>query len=178
MHVFPCERTHEQKHGSFFRSKISKYNTSRFLTTSAGNSIQFPGTPTAKRCVEKNTPPLRRKIRRGWGGRKRNNVKFSILASNANGLKGKIESLKNSINFFKPSCIIIQESKPKNSGMLKLNGYQIFEMNRDGCRGGLFTAIDENLSPVLIRVAQLVAWLCRTDVCQKSREISCFRQFV
>ena len=97
---------------------------------------------------------IRKKIRRGWGGKKRNDIKFSILASNSNGLKGKIESLKNNINYFKPSCIIIQESKLRNAGSFKLDGYQTFELNRDGCGGGLFTAIDENLSPVLIRTGE------------------------
>ena len=96
----------------------------------------------------------RRKIRRGWGGKKRNEISFSILACNANGLKGKFESLKNCVNYFKPSCILIQESKLKNTGSHKLNGYQIFELNRDGGGGGLFTAIDENLSPVLIRTGE------------------------
>ena len=98
--------------------------------------------------------PLRRRIRRGWGGKKRNIMNFSMLATNSNGLKGKIESLKNNINFFKPSCILIQESKLRSYGSIKLNGYQIFELNREGSGGGLFTAIDENLSPVLIRTGE------------------------
>ena len=62
--------------------------------------------------------------------------------------------MKNSINQFKPGCILIQESKLRNKGSLKLDGYQIFELNRIGMGGGLFTAIDENLSPVLIRPGQ------------------------
>ena len=70
---------------------------------------------------------LRRKIRRGGGGKnKTNNGKkscFSILAANANGLRGKFDSLKNNINHFSPSCIIIQESKLRKSGSLKLKGY-------------------------------------------------------
>ena len=104
-----------------------------------------------KQSWETKKLPIKRKIRRGWGGKKRKNVKFSILVTNSNGLKGKFESLKNNINYFKPSCILIQESKLKSYGTLKLNGYQIFELIRDGGGGGLFTAIDENLSPVLIR---------------------------
>ena len=108
----------------------------------------------AKQSWEKKKLPLRQKIRRGWGRKKRKSQKFSVLASNSNGLKGKFESLKNSINFFKPSCILIQEYKLSNYGTLKLNGYQIFELIRDGSGGGLFTAIDENLSPVLIRTGE------------------------
>ena len=93
----------------------------------------------------------RKKIRRGWGGKnKGKSQNFSILAANSNGLRGKFDSLKNNINHFKPSCVLIQESKLRNKGTLKLNGYQIFELNRQGMGGRLFTAVDENLSPVLI----------------------------
>ena len=57
--------------------------------------------------------------RRGWGKKLKrkkfncstNQKMFSIFGTNANGLKGKIESLKNNIEHFKPSCINIQESK-------------------------------------------------------------------
>ena len=33
---------------------------------------------------------------------------------------------------------------------MKLKGYQTFELNRNGMGGGLLTAVDENLSPVLV----------------------------
>ena len=95
--------------------------------------------------------PIRKKIRRGWGDRKnRKTTIFSILAANANGLKGKIDSLKNCVKHFDPSCILIQESKLRKNGSVKLKGFQTFELNRQGFGGGLFTAVDENLSPVLI----------------------------
>ena len=38
------------------------------------------------------------------------------------------------------SSVMIQESKLRNLGSLKLQGYQIFELNRQGMGGGLFTA--------------------------------------
>ena len=53
-------------------------------------------------------------------------------------------------NFNYPTCILIQESKLRNPGTFKLQGYQIFEKIRTGLGGGLLTAIEENLSPVLI----------------------------
>ena len=94
---------------------------------------------------------LRKKTRRGWGGKKnQKNTNFSILAANANGLKGKFDSLKNTMKHFKPSCVLIQESKLRKNGSLKLKGFQIFELNRQGMGGGLLTAVDENLCPVLI----------------------------
>ena len=98
----------------------------------------------------------RKKIRRGWGGRKnrknRDNKTFSILAANANGLVGKFDSLKNNVNHFLPSCVLAQETKVKNKGCFKLQGYQNFELTRQGMGGGLLTAIDENLCPVLVFV--------------------------
>ena len=33
---------------------------------------------------------------------------------------------------------------------VKLPGYQVFLKNREGLGGGLMTAVDENLSPVLV----------------------------
>ena len=72
---------------------------------------------------------------------------------------------KNIINQFKPGCILIQESKLRNKGSLKLDGYQIFELNRIGMGGGLFTAIDENLSPVLIRPGQDNTEILVTQIC-------------
>ena len=56
----------------------------------------------------------RNPTRRGRGVKSKkgeNNVKFSLLGNNANGLKAKLKSLKTAIHFFKnPSCITIQES--------------------------------------------------------------------
>ena len=88
------------------------------------------------------------KTRRGVGkkdkNRKYRNINFSIFGSNANGLKGKAESLKSAINFYNfPSCITIQESKLR-SEKFEIPGYQVFLKNRSGMGGGLLTAIDEN----------------------------------
>ena len=56
------------------------------------------------------------------------------------------------IEFFNfPSCIAIQESKLRNCGNFKLEKYQVFEKRREGAGGGLLTAIDHNLDPVLIQ---------------------------
>ena len=77
-------------------------------------------------------------------------MKFKIFGSNANGLKGKVDSLIAAIKFHNyPSCITIQESKLR-SKKFEIPGYQVFLQNRDGFGGGLVTAIDENLASVLI----------------------------
>ena len=96
--------------------------------------------------------------RRGWGKkldrknfkRKINKQNFSIFGANSNGIKGKLESLLSNINHFKPSCINIQESKLRFCGTIKLQGYEIFENIREGLCGGLLTAVDKDICPVLI----------------------------
>ena len=91
----------------------------------------------------------RNKTRRGKGKRKKKKdspLYFSLL-----GLKAKIDSLINNVAIFdKPSCILIQETKLRKSGMIELPGYQIFQLIRNGFGGGLLTAVDVNLSPVLV----------------------------
>ena len=104
----------------------------------------------------------KKRTRRGNGKKNENknkkgirNVKLTLVGTNANGLLGKQESFKSLINEFKPSIITIQESKTRKQGLIKLKGYQIFEKNRKNCLGGgLFTAIDEELEPVLISTGE------------------------
>ena len=121
-----------------------------------GKSISKLEENKTRRFKDKNVS--KSKTRRGYGRKNNKNIKnankvleFSIIGANANGLLGKQESLKNNINHFKPSVVTIQESKVKRLGCIKLNGYQIFEKLRDGGQGGgLFTAVDKDLEPVLI----------------------------
>ena len=99
------------------------------------------------------------KTRRGWGRKnarkefkkKLYEQEFSILGSNANGIHGKLDSLRNNINIFqRPTCINIQETKMRFKGIIRLEGYQIFENVRSGFGGGLLTAVSQDLSPVLV----------------------------
>ena len=68
-----------------------------------------------------------KRTKRGYGkknlrkqGKGCNYSKFCILGTNANGLFGKQESLKNAVNIFQPSAITIQESKLTRMGKIKL----------------------------------------------------------
>ena len=98
------------------------------------------------------------KTRRGNNKRKgskhKNNNKslnFSLLGTNSNGITNKLESLKHNIDIFKPTVVTIQETKARKLGSVKLEGYQIFEKIRiTGGGGGLLTAVDQNINPVLI----------------------------
>ena len=64
--------------------------------------------------------------------------------------KQRQKVLKKNINFFQPLAITLQETKLRRMGTMKLPGYQVFEKVRNGLGGGLLTAVEENLEPVLI----------------------------
>ena len=83
------------------------------------------------------------------------NEKFSIMGTNAAGLKAKKDSLIENIRLFdRPSIITIQETKFRKMGNLKIENYEIFEKIRtDGYGGGLLTAIEKSLEPVLIEAS-------------------------
>ena len=51
---------------------------------------------------------------------------FTLMGNNANGIKNKLESLKNNLKQFSPSLIPLQETKLNVKGQIKLHGYQIF----------------------------------------------------
>ena len=72
------------------------------------------------------------KTERGYGKKiernnKTNKVNLSIMETNANGLKPKMESFYHNINKFKPSICTIQETKHNKVGIFKIQGYQTFE---------------------------------------------------
>ena len=80
-------------------------------------------------------------------------MNLKILGTNCNGLKGKMESLKSCIDFYKnPSCITLQETKLNFPGTIHLEGYQVFEQIRKTNGGGLLSAFKSNLNPVLISI--------------------------
>ena len=83
------------------------------------------------------------------------NEKFSIMGTNAAGLKAKKDSLIENIRLFeRPSVITIQETKFRKMGTLKIENYEVFEKIRTGSYGGgLLTAVDKSLEPVLIEAA-------------------------
>ena len=74
------------------------------------------------------------------------------MGTNAAGQKAKKDSLMENIKLFSPSVITIQETKFRKPGHLKLENYQTFEKIRTGFGGGLLTAVDKSLKPVLIQV--------------------------
>ena len=78
---------------------------------------------------------------------------LSVLGTNANGLKAKKQSLLNTMKHFEyPSIVLIQETKLRQKGQIKLDqyGYEIFESPRAGMGGGLLTAVRYELNPVVV----------------------------
>ena len=102
-----------------------------------------------------NEEKIKNKTRRGnWNknkGKKQEKFKFGILGTNCNGIVNKQDSLKAAVSLFKPSVLTLQETKSRKYGNIKLGGYQIFEkLRKGGNGGGLLTAAEENISPVLV----------------------------
>ena len=99
---------------------------------------------------------VKKKTRRGLGKKNiRKSNKFTIVGTNADGISTKKESFLNLIQNEKPSCFMVQETKLKKIGQLKVKGYQLFEsVRKDRNGGGLVIGIDNAMDcePVLVSV--------------------------
>ena len=76
-----------------------------------------------------------------------------FMGLNAAGLRSKLFSLKKVLNDLKPSVFFIEETKYKDAGRLKLDGYLIFEKVRKSKvnGGGLAIGCVRELNPVWVR---------------------------
>ena len=81
-------------------------------------------------------------------------------------------------SFNNPSIITLQETKVNSHGTLRIPGYQIFEKIRKGNGGGLLTAINNNLNPVLIQSEndslEILIVQCEIKKELKIRVINCY----
>ena len=79
------------------------------------------------------------------------NKNLSVMGVNSNGLISKKESMLHLINELNPSILTVQETFARKKGLLKIQGYEIFERVRENkSGGGLLTAVDSSLDPVLV----------------------------
>ena len=69
------------------------------------------------------------------------NNKFSIMGTNAAGIKAKFSSLQNNINQLEPGVIFIQETKLYRKGQIEIPGYEMERVDRDG-EGGLLMSFE------------------------------------
>ena len=71
----------------------------------------------------------------------------------------------------------VQESKLRQNGIVKLDGYKIFEMHRTGMGGGLLTAVKHVLEPVLIFQCEEAAEIMVVQVKLGQRNIRIFNAY-
>ena len=90
-----------------------------------------------------------KRTKRGKGGKREESLK--IFSTNAAGLKNKLQSFKNELNHTNAGIFTIQETHFKKKGMLKINGFDIFEAIRDKQKGGTMIGIHHSLNPMLIK---------------------------
>ena len=108
----------------------------------------------------------KKKYPRGKSKRKIINeqLNLSIFGTNSNGLKGKIDSLKNGLNEFgNPSFVTIQESKLRSNNF-RIPGYQVYQKNRTGFGGGILTAVEENIGSVLVSSTESEILVVQTKI--------------
>ena len=121
--------------------------------------------------IEKN-----RKINRIRRGGKKHKSKFktyfTLFGNNTAGLKNKKDSLEANIDIFKkPSCITLQETKLPKYTNFQLGDYQIFQKNRNISGGGLLTAVDPVLNPVLLESRNEEAEILAVQIALKDKNL-------
>ena len=107
-------------------------------SNAVSHELSSPKSPsvTVGRVGRTELPPVQNKTvknknRRGHGHKTKNKVKkFKIIGNNANGIESKKQSFKNLIKNEEPTCFVLQETKCKRVGQLRVEGYQIFEVVR------------------------------------------------
>ena len=160
MYVFPS-KTNRRKQYFFRKHKRICPNSESMADDKSLDESTKPVPTKPLEWAGKQKHPVKHiksKVRRGYGRKNhRKNEKgnkllqFSILGTNSAGLNSKKESFYKIINKFRPSVITIQESKLSRPGLIKIPGYQVFDRVRTNKKGGgLLTAADEDMDPVLI----------------------------
>ena len=118
----------------------------------------------------------KRKARRGkYNKNKKVSKSFRILGVNAAGLKPKLSTFQKVLDSLKPSLFLIEESKYKEEGKLKVNNYIIFELVRESNDegGGLAIGCTKDLKPVLARKRNDETEALTVDICVEKMKIKC-----
>ena len=90
----------------------------------------------------------RKRTKRGKG--KQKEVSLNIFSSNASGLKAKLKSFKHEIKALDVSVFTLQETHCRKKGLIKVEGFEIFESIRKEKDGGTLIGVHKALKPVLI----------------------------
>ena len=98
-----------------------------------------------------------------------------FLGVNCGGLRPKLLTFKKIISELRPSVFFVEETKFKDEGKFKIDGYSIFEMvrkSKDG-GGGLALGCDQKLHPVWVREGGEVAEALSVEISVKEMKIRC-----
>ena len=110
--------------------------------------------PMDKLSTKPSIKPTKKKTRRGLNSKNKNKaINLSIMGHNCVGLLSKMNSFLCTLDELVPSIVMLQETKVPKPGMIKIQGYQVFEkVRQQKSGGGLLIAVENNLNPVLIDV--------------------------
>ena len=76
---------------------------------------------------------------------------LNVFTVNANGMKQKVESLKNLVKQLKIGVFTLQETRYLKRGNIKVDGFEIFEAFRKKKGGGTLIGVQNSLKPILIQ---------------------------
>ena len=128
-----------------------------------------------RKSIKINQNKIKQRKQRGRRKSKRNfEHSLRFLGVNAAGLGSKIMTLKKVVNELSPAVFLIEETKFKNEGKLKLENYYIFERirkNRDG--GGLALGCLKELQPVWVREGDDLVEALSVEIFVKNLKIRC-----
>ena len=91
----------------------------------------------------------KRRVKRG--SKKHKNQSLVILSANSEGLKPKLESLKNELKILNAGVFTLQETHFSQKGKFRLDNYEMFEAIREKYNGGTIIGVNKALSPMLIK---------------------------
>ena len=113
------------------------------------------------------------KTRRGKRkSQKHFNANLRFLGVNAGGLGSKKMTFKKVINELRPSVFMVEETKFKDSGKLKIENYIIYELirqNKEG--GGLALGVIKELNPAWVREGDDVVEALSVEISLKNMKI-------
>ena len=95
-----------------------------------------------------------KRVKRGGQKYKKNqksSKSLTIFSTNAAGLRGKVQSLKNELKNSQAAVFTIQESHFGKKGKLKIENYEIYEAIRKKQKGGTIIGVHKGLNPILIK---------------------------
>ena len=138
-------------------TKESANNTTKYDVTSTKTIHDQPNTTNTmlqkltNKCkpiqAKINRTKARRSVRRGK--RIRNTLhNFKIMCVNIRGIKSKQDSVKEKVDFLKPTIVCFMEMFLKGDDKIEFDGYKTFLLNRETEGGGLLVAVRKEINNI------------------------------